>query len=96
MVKIHLTNQPTCENWYFSYFLKKTYVVGTHQKHLTAALLMWTAYVSCEKKKNIYLIIWILFSAGAMKSLSQDKLTEISCLSSGKWDKLDKSGIVIL
>ena len=30
-----------------------------------------------------------------MKSLSQDKYIEISYLSSGKWDKLDKSGMVI-
>ena len=29
-----------------------------------------------------------------MKSLSQDKLTKISYLSSEKWDKLGKSGIV--
>ena len=37
-----------------------------------------------NKKKNIYLIIWILFLAS-----SQDKLIEISYLFSGKWDKLD-------
>ena len=46
---------------------------------------------SSRDKKNI---IWILFVARAMNYLSQDKYIEISYLSSGKWDKLDKSGMV--
>ena len=36
----------------------------------------------------------ILFLASAVKSLSQDKLFEISYLSSGKWEKVDKWGMV--
>ena len=47
-----------------------------------------TTYVHFEKK-NIYLIIWILFLAGAVKSLSQVKWIGISYLPLGKWDKLD-------
>ena len=45
-------------------------------------------------KNNIYLIIWTLCLARAMKSLSQDKLIGSSYLSSEKWNKLDKLGIV--
>ena len=41
-----------------------------------------------------YVIIWIRFLARVMKSLFQEKQTEVSYLSSGKWDKLDKSGII--
>ena len=41
---------------------------------------------SSRNTKNVYIIIWILFLAR-----SQDKKIEISYLSSGKWDKLDKS-----
>ena len=47
-----------------------------------------------KNKKNILPIIRLLFLDRAMKSLSQDKLIEISYLSSGKWYKLDKSGMV--
>ena len=48
---------------------------------------------SLRSKKNIYLLIWILFSARALKSLSQNKLIEISYLSS-EWGHLDKWGMV--
>ena len=48
------------------------------------------------RHKKIYLIIRILFLAGSLKSLSQNKEIEIPYLSSGKWDKLDKSGTVLL
>ena len=42
---------------YFSYFCTKTYVVGTHLKRLTEALLMSTHNMFlCRYKKNIYLI----------------------------------------
>ena len=40
------------------------------------------------------LIILVLFLDRAVKSLSQNEEIEISYLSSGKWDKLDKSGMV--
>ena len=32
-------NKSTQQYWHFSYFSMKIYVVGTHQKHLTEALL---------------------------------------------------------
>ena len=50
---------------------------------------------SSSNKKNIYLMIWVLlkYLAKAIKSLSQAKI-ENSYLSSGKSDKLDKSGML--
>ena len=39
MVKIHLSTQ---DLYIFSYFSKKTYVVGTHSKRLTEAISMST------------------------------------------------------
>ena len=44
--------------------------------------------------REIYPIILILCLARAMNYLSQDKKIEISYLSSRKWDKLDKAGMV--
>ena len=53
---------------YFSYFSTKTYevgpLVGTHQKHLTEALLMSTHKMfMCRNKKNMWipLLIWSRF-----------------------------------
>ena len=44
MVETHLSNQDLLARKlaFISYFLKKTYIVGTHQKRLTEALLMST------------------------------------------------------
>ena len=61
----YLTQIYLPENWHFAYFSKKTYVVGTHKKCLGEPLFMSTHNIlsSSRNKKNIYLIIWILFSA---------------------------------
>ena len=59
MVKIHLSNQEllagklSLENWQFSYFPKKSFVVGTHKKCLVEAHLMST--------HNIIIIIFFFF-----------------------------------
>ena len=45
-------------------------------------------FSSRNKKQNMYLIIWILFSAWSMESLPQDKKIGISYMSLGKLDKL--------
>ena len=50
MVKIHLSNQVLLApklSFFFSYFSKKTYVVGTHLKHLIEVLLMSTHNILC-------------------------------------------------
>ena len=47
----------TKQDWYFSYFSMKKYVVGTHWKHLSQALLTSTRNMfSWRNKKNIYLL----------------------------------------
>ena len=55
---------------------------------------MSTNIICLFSSKHIYLIIWIHILATAMIFLSQEKLIEILYLFFGKWDKLDKSGMV--
>ena len=87
------TKMRSPKNRHFSYFSKKTYVVGTHQKCLSEFFSNeYPKQVFFKKNIYIYLIIWILFLARDMKSLSQDKLIEISYLFSRIWDRVHKPG----
>ena len=97
------------ENCHFCFLCFKEniccgYSLEAHQSHMLWYSLeapQWGAsneypqhMFSLKNKKNIYLKIWILSLARSMNYFSEDKLIKISCLSSGKWDKLDKSGMV--
>ena len=65
MVNLHLSNLDI-------FLISRKHVVGTHYKHLGEVLLM-SAHISLKNKKNIYIIICILFIASTMEFLSQDK-----------------------
>ena len=54
-------------------FFREENVVGSQQKWLIMALLMSTHSIMFSREiRKIYLILWILCLARAMKSLSQD------------------------
>ena len=62
--------------WYFSYFSTKTYIVGTHQKHLGEALLMSTHNI-CFRGEIRKIITWYALLSRPMKEMIREEVFEL-------------------